>query len=75
MSSDESGETCYFCRKGKLAVRTEQITFHQWTDKGYVFCRVNVPLGVCDHCGSRDWSEEAEALIEEAVRREYDKLR
>jgi hypothetical protein len=33
-----------------------------------------VPLRVCGRCGSRDWTEETEALIDEAVRREYDKL-
>src|SRR5262245_47108782 len=29
-----------------------------------------VPIGLCDRCGSIDWNQEAEALIEEAVRRE-----
>jgi hypothetical protein len=34
----------------------------------------HVPTGLCDRCGSIHWSQEAEALIEEAVRREYEKL-
>ena len=74
MSNSENGEICYFCKRGKFTKRTEEIAFHQWTDKGYVFCRVNVVLGVCDRCGSRYWDAEMEALIEQAVRREYDKL-
>jgi len=57
-----------------LRERVDEIAFHQWTDKGYVFCRLTVPLGVCDTCGSRNWNEDVEAAIEEAVRREYDKL-
>jgi hypothetical protein len=34
-----------------------------------------IPVGVCDHCGSKSWEEAAEAIIEEAVRKEYEKLR
>lgn len=74
MSTDEDKNTCFFCKKGKFVTRKEDIAFHQWTDKGYVLCRVNISIGVCDHCGSRDWSEEAEAAIDEAIRREYQKL-
>jgi hypothetical protein len=33
-----------------------------------------VPIGLCDRCGSIHWNQEAEALIEEAVRRGYEKL-
>ena len=74
MSNIDNWEVCYFCNKGKFVTHTETIAFHQWTDKGYVFCHARVSLGICDHCGSRDWNEETEALIEEAVRREYDKV-
>jgi CRP/FNR family transcriptional regulator, cyclic AMP receptor protein len=74
MSNIDNLEVCYFCKKGKFVTHTETIAFHQWTDKGYVFCRARVPLRICDHCGLRDWNEETEALIEEAVRREYDKV-
>src|SRR5262245_28333019 len=74
MSNREDEEICYFCKKGHFIRQTEEIAFHQWTDKGYVFCRISAVLGVCDHCDSRDWSEETEALIDEAVRREYGKL-
>jgi hypothetical protein len=74
MSNNENGEVCYFCKKGKFVRRTEKIAFHQWTDKGYIFCRVSTAVGVCDRCGSRHWTDDMEALIEAAVRREYDKL-
>ena len=39
-----------------------------------MFCRLTVTLGVCDTCGWRDWNDDIEAVIDEAVRREYDKL-
>jgi hypothetical protein len=75
MPNEENGDTCFFCKKGKFVIRTEEIAFHQWTDKGYVFCRIPLSIGVCDRCGSRNWNDETEALIDEAVRKEYDKFR
>jgi hypothetical protein len=74
MSEPRNGETCPFCKKGHFTKRTQQLAFHQWTDKGYVFCRLTLTLDVCDNCGWRDWSDDVEAMIDEAVRREYDKL-
>jgi hypothetical protein len=74
MSNSDDEESCYFCKKGKFIRRTEEIAFHQWTDKGYIFCRVSVSLGVCDQCGSRDWNDDTEAQVDEAVRQQYDKL-
>ena len=74
MSELQNGETCPLCKKGHFIKRAEEIAWHQWTDKGYVFCRVSVTLGVCDNCGSRDWNDDVEAAIEAAVRREHDKL-
>jgi hypothetical protein len=74
MPGSGNGSPCYFCKRGQLVKSSRQIAFHQWTDKGYVFCRVEVPVGVCDRCGSYDWTEEAEGIIETAVRREYERL-
>jgi hypothetical protein len=31
-------------------------------------------VAVCECCGSREWDEAAEAIIEDAVRQEYEKL-
>jgi hypothetical protein len=72
--SDPDDAGCDFCKIGKVARRKQQIAFRQWTDKGYVFCAAEVPVGVCDRCGSPHWSEDAETIIEQAVRKEYDKL-
>ena len=62
-------------RFGHVTGRNEGISFRQWTDKGYVFCRAEIPLGVCDCCGARHWNQDAEVIINEVIRREYDKLR
>jgi hypothetical protein len=74
MSKDQDGEQCPFCKNGRFIGRTEKLAFHQWTDKGYVFCRIAVTIGICTLCGSRDWNEDTEALIDDTVRREYNKL-
>ena len=73
MSKDRM-EICDFCKIGRLIERTQLIAFHQWTDKGYVFCRATVLIGVCEECGSRNFDEVAEATIEEAVRKAYEEL-
>jgi hypothetical protein len=74
MSDPSDAQACDFCKLGHVAKRAQQVTFRQWTDKGYVFCRATIPIGVCDHCGSRHWNEDAEAIIEDVVRQEYQKL-
>src|SRR5262245_21719041 len=72
MSDAHEVQRCDFCKRGHVTGCNERI---QCTDKGYVFCRVEIPIGVCDCCGAKHWNQDAEAIINEVVRREYDKLR
>jgi hypothetical protein len=51
MSDPNDAQNCDFCKSGHVTRRNQQISFRQSTDKGYVFCRTVVPVGVCDHCG------------------------
>jgi hypothetical protein len=74
MSNLDNAQRCDFCKIGHIVKCKEEIAFRQSTDKGYVFCRAVIPIGVCSHCGSRNWDEAAEAIIEEAIRNEYEKL-
>ena len=71
---DTHPQHCDFCQRGQVTRHDRHIAFRQWTDRGYISCRVTLPLGVCDRCQSRHWKEDAEAVVEGAVRREYDKL-
>ena len=73
MSIHEVG-VCEICRRGRVFIRTEAISFQQWTDKGYVYCQATIPMAICDHCGSRSWEDAAEKIIDEAVQREYNKM-
>jgi hypothetical protein len=74
MSSTCDAQCCDFCRRGTVVEHAQQVAFRQSTDKGYVFCCVDIPIGVCDHCQAQHWTADAEAIVAEAVRREYEKL-
>jgi hypothetical protein len=74
MSDLDDLQQCDFCKKGRVITRKQQLAFRQRTDRGYVHCRAEVPIGLCDRCGSKHWNQEAEAIVEEVVRREYEKL-
>jgi hypothetical protein len=75
MPDGEGAELCEFCQHGSLITRDEAMSFHQWTDRGTVSCRVMIPMKICGKCGMKTWDEAAEAVIEQAVSQAYDKLR
>ncbi len=69
----DDSKSCNVCSQGKVQVHDEELAFHQWTTHhGYVFCRVTMPVGTCDHCGAKSWSENADAIIQEAVQKACD---
>jgi hypothetical protein len=75
MLDTDDADLCDFCGQGKVIKRSEGISFRQETDRGTVSCAVTIPIGFCDRCGAKSWDAAAEAIIQGAVRREYDKLR
>lgn len=66
-------DICPVCRRGHLQRNVEDIDFHQWTDKGLMRCGATIRLSVCPACGFRSWGEEAEAIMQEALRRAYER--
>lgn len=74
MASQNEEYTCAFCRRGRAIKRKQEVAFRQRTDKGYVFCRVTIHVGICTECGAKSVDHSAEAIMDEAVRREYDKM-
>lgn len=74
MSTKNDADVCDVCDRGIVVRTMQEIAFRQWTNKGYVACRVTIPVATCEECGARNWDEAAEAVIEEAVKREVDKL-
>jgi hypothetical protein len=74
MPGGDETSICDICNRGTVVRTMQEMAFRQWTDKGYVRCRVTIPVATCTECGVRNWDEAAEAIIEEAVNREVDKL-
>ena len=74
MSGQTEGEICGFCGQGRVIKRVQEVAFRQLTDKGYVFCRVSVPIGICVQCGVTSLDGMAEAIMDEAVRRAHNKM-
>lgn len=74
MPGESENRVCDFCKRGRLEIAIEEIAFRQWSDKGYVHCRVEVRVGTCPRCGLRWLDPASDAMLEAAFRREYDKL-
>jgi hypothetical protein len=68
----EENTICEFCRKGHVIQRLEDIAFRQWSDLGWISCRVAVSIDVRDVCNGRTLPE-GDKILDEAFQREYDK--
>jgi hypothetical protein len=75
MASTSDLDRCAVCKQGEFSRHPEEVGFLQWTDKGPVACQVTIEVNVCGNCGFRMWDERAEAVMNEAVRRAYERLR
>jgi hypothetical protein len=65
---------CDICKKGRVTKRMEAMAFRQWSDKGYVRCRVMILMGTCDSCGAKSLDPGSDKIFEEAFKQSYDKL-
>jgi hypothetical protein len=48
MSDLDHTEPCDFCREGHVIMRNRKIAFRQWTNRGYIHCHAEIPIGLCD---------------------------
>jgi hypothetical protein len=74
LAPKEDAVLCEFCRRGKIQWRLEQIAFRQWSDKGYVHCQIELPMGICDKCGGRTLPPHAEKIFDGEFEGRYRKL-
>ncbi|MEJ0076687.1 MAG: hypothetical protein WDO17_14785 [Alphaproteobacteria bacterium] len=65
---------CDFCRQKQVTWRTEDMAFRQWSDKGYVHCRVALAVGTCQNCGAKSLEPGSDQILDAAFQREYRKL-
>jgi len=75
MADDGDTIICDFCKQGKVALKLEETTFRQWSDRGYLHCRVEILMGTCDACGCKSLGPGSEQIFDAAFQKEYDKLR
>jgi hypothetical protein len=68
-------DLCPICTKGHFTTSMEAIAFSQWTDRGTVRCEVTILVARCSRCNYATWGSEAEAEMQAAVHRAYEKLR
>src|SRR5262249_31019838 len=71
----EETAICEFCRKGHNIQHLEDIAFRQWSDIGWISCRVAVSIDVCNVCNARTLPGGGDKILEEALQREVAKRR
>jgi hypothetical protein len=74
MAAEDEPTICAICEQGRVTKRMKEIAFRQWTDKGYIHCRVTILVGSCDNCGVKSLDPGSDKIMDEAFQREYDKL-
>jgi hypothetical protein len=71
MFDPASIQRCDFCKTGRVTKYYTPVSFRQWSDKGYILCQAEIPLGVCNRCGSSHWNQDAETIVEDAFQQSY----
>ena len=74
MAAGDEPVMCEICKKGRVTKRMEEMAFRQWSDKGYVHCRVTILMGTCNKCRAKSLDPGSEKILDQAFQREYDKL-
>jgi hypothetical protein len=65
---------CLICGKGQVIKRNGEIAFRQWSDKGYIHCRVTIPIAICKRCDARFSPDPAiDKILDDAFQCEYEK--
>ena len=75
MAVEDEPVICEICKQGRVTKRMEEMAFRQWSDKGYIHCRVTILIGTCNNCHAKYLEPGADKVLDEAFQREYDKLR
>jgi hypothetical protein len=75
MSAEDEPLICEICKQKRVTKRMGEMAFRQWSDEGYIHCRVTILIGACDNCCVKSLDPGSDKIFDEAFRREYDKLR
>jgi hypothetical protein len=74
MAAKSEPTVCDFCKIGHISQRMREVAFRQWSDKGYIHCRATLMVGVCNHCQASVPAPGADRILDDAFRREYDRI-
>jgi hypothetical protein len=65
---------CDICHEKRVTWAIEEIAFRQSSDKGYVHCRVELPVGTCQNCGAKSLELGSDRILDAAFEEAYRKL-
>ncbi len=65
---------CPVCARGRMYKMMVDFAFRQRTNRGRVKCCLALPVGRCRSCGFEMLGVDAQAKMDQAVRREYERL-
>jgi hypothetical protein len=74
MPVNEKVTVCDFCHKKRVTWKIEAMAFRQWSDKGYVHCRVELQAGTCQSCAAKSLEPDSSQILDAAFLEEYRKL-
>ena len=66
MAARDELAICEICKQGRVTKRVEEMAFRQWSDKGYIHCRVTVLVGTCDKCRVKSLDPGSDKILDEA---------
>ena len=73
MAGEVDPNICAFCKKGHVIERMEEIAFRQWSDLGYIHCRVAILIGTCDICDAKSLDPGSDKIFSDAFQQAYDR--
>ena len=74
MASEDNFMVCDLCKRGRLASSLRELRVRQSSNKGDVPFSATIAVRICDFCGAKSYGPGADQILDEAFRREYDKL-
>jgi hypothetical protein len=74
MSVNGEVTLCDFCHQNRVTWTIEVMAFRQWSDKGYVQCRVELPVGTCQSCDAKSLEPSSDRILDAAFEEAYRKL-
>ena len=66
MSVNDDVTVCDFCHQKRVTWKSEELAFRQSSDKGYVHCRVRLPMGTCQNCGAKSLEPGSDRMLDAA---------